>query len=105
MESEPNQDTDGDGWVDEIETFLVQTQMMPMTFSVKITSEQAVNPQQGKFTYHLKWSSLAGRTYTIQSSSNLSTWSNEAELEGNDEDLTHTLESEDKIGFFRLQIE
>ncbi len=106
VDSESNQDTDGDGWTDEHETFLGTDPNDPKDlFMVQVSSEDAFNPQQGKFTYHIKWSSLAGRVYTVQSSSNLSNWSNEAALEGNGGDLTYSVDSADAIGFFRLQIE
>ena len=49
VESEPNQDTDGDGWADEIETFLgTDPNDANDLFLVEITSEQAFNPPAGK---------------------------------------------------------
>jgi hypothetical protein len=102
----PDTDTDGDGWTDEQEIFLGTDPHDPQDcFVVSVSSTAAFNPPGGEFQYQLRWNSVNGRTYTIESSNDLDTWIQAAVVNGDGTEKTHSVNSGQTQGFFRLMIE
>jgi hypothetical protein len=102
----PDTDTDGDDWTDEQEIFLGTDPQDPQDrFVVSVSSTAAFNPPDGEFQYQLRWNSVTGRIYTIESSNDLDTWTQAAVVNGDGTEKTHSVQSRDAMGFFRLKIE
>ena len=102
----PATDTDGDGWTDQQEAFLgTDPRDAKDAFVVQITSTTAFNPPAGGFEYRLRWQTRTGRTYAIESTSDLKTWTQEAVVTGDGTEKTHTVQTSEKVGFFRLKID
>ncbi|MBT3470456.1 MAG: hypothetical protein HN467_14155, partial [Opitutae bacterium] len=102
----PDTDTDGDGWTDEQEFFLGTDPQDPQDhFVVSVSSTTAFNPTDGEYEYQLRWKSVPGRIYTIESSSDLEIWTQAAVVNGDGTEKTHSVLSKEAMGFFRLKIE
>ncbi|MBT6463956.1 MAG: DUF5011 domain-containing protein [Opitutae bacterium] len=102
----PSEDSDGDGWTNEQENFLGTDPGDPKDgFTVRVSSTTAFNPPGGDFEYQLRWLSTIGRTYTIESTSDLKTWAEAAVVNGDGTEKTHSVQSREAVGFFRLKIE
>ena len=102
----PTGDSDGDGWTNEQENFLGTDPLDPKDgFTVQVSSTTAFNPPGVDFEYQLRWQSVIGRTYTIESSSDLEAWAEATVVNGDGAEKTHSVKSGDAVGFFRLKIE
>jgi len=99
-------DLDGDGWTNDQEDFLGTNPLDPTdSFQVQLISETSFGNPEDQVVYKLQWNSVVGRTYTIESSSDLKSWTLVTLLAGDGRKLLHTVRNANAIGFFRMRIE
>ena len=99
-------DTDGDGWTDLQESFLGTNPLDPKdAFRVLVFAGTTFGSPGDQIEYQLRWNSATGRTYTIESSDDLKTWTQAAVIAGDGAEQVHTVRTTQSIGFFRMRVD
>ena len=59
----------------------------------------------GNADIELRWMSVSGRTYTVESSNDLNSWTQAITIGGDDTEKSYSTSTTDELRFFRLVIE
>ena len=95
---DPDTDSDGDGWSDGEEAILGTNPQDPSdAFDIQMSL--------GNADIELRWMSVSGRTYTVESSNDLNSWTQAITIGGDDTEKSYSTSTTDELRFFRLVIE